>query len=57
MRRLFLKIFLWYWLSMLIVGLTVVVVTWTTRPEFDEPPWHSDLQTTLDVYAESAVAI
>jgi signal transduction histidine kinase len=33
MRSLFLKIFLWFWLAMALMGLAVISVTWTMRAE------------------------
>jgi two-component system sensor histidine kinase CpxA len=35
LRSLFVKIFLWFWLTMLLVSLTLEATMWLTRPDFD----------------------
>lgn len=54
MRRLFLKIFLWYWLATSLMGLVLVIAIWTTS-DGQGPLWLRDVGNLLAIHGESAV--
>jgi len=56
MRRIFFKIFLSFWLIVLLIGLAVYV-TWIIQPEVVVSRWRSVTGEALDFYAQSAVEI
>jgi signal transduction histidine kinase len=56
MRSLFFKIFLSFWLTVLLIGLAVYV-TWIIQPEVVVSRWRSVTGEALDFYAQSAVEI
>jgi signal transduction histidine kinase len=53
MRSLFLKIFLWFWLTMVFVGLTLVI-TWSMQPEIVISRWRASTSDALMLYAQTA---
>ncbi|HEX8464508.1 MAG TPA: ATP-binding protein [Abditibacterium sp.] len=52
---LFLKIFLWFWASMALLGLSVVAVQFTTQDDLVIPPRSGVMLETLASYGEKAV--
>jgi len=56
MRSLFLKIFLWFWLTMLLIALAFVF-TWSTQPEVVLSRWRAVTGDALTLYAVSAAEI
>jgi len=56
MRSLFFKIFLTFWLTVLLIGLAVYI-TWIVQPEVVVSRWRSVTGEALDFYAQSAVEI
>ncbi|MBV9087009.1 MAG: HAMP domain-containing protein [Acidobacteria bacterium] len=56
MRSLFFKIFLSFWLTVVLIGLAVYV-TWIIQPEVVVSRWRSVTGEALDFYAQSAVEI
>jgi len=54
MRRLFLKIFLWYWLATALMVPVFVVSVWTTS-RHEEPPFVRDVGNLLALHASNAV--
>lgn len=54
MRRLFFKIFLWYWLATSLMGLVLVITIWTTS-DSQGPLWLRDVGNLLVIHGESAV--
>ena len=57
MRRLFLKIFLWYWLATSVVGIVLVAGLWPGRGEPGRPLWLRDLGNLLGVYGAEAARV
>ena len=51
-ESLFLKIFLWFWLAMTLVGATLVITTEITRPDVRLPRWREFTGDTISYYAE-----
>src|SRR5689334_1751170 len=56
MRRLFWKIFGWFWGSMILIGLALYFVVLTTRPDPMPSAWRDAASTTLAVTAASAIS-
>jgi len=54
MRSLFLKIFLWFWGAMVLIGLTVFLVVTTTLPDPLPQPWRESTGAVLAAYATAA---
>jgi two-component system, OmpR family, sensor histidine kinase CpxA len=54
-RRLFLKIFLWFWVSTSLVWSAFVLTAWFTESRPPMPPWHQDLENVVSVYGSIAV--
>lgn len=54
MRRLFLKIFLWYWMATSLMGLVLVLAVWTTS-DGQGPLWLRDVGNLVAIHGESAV--
>src|SRR4051794_27523528 len=52
-RSLFLKIFLWYWATVLLVGLAVASV-WALQPEMIVSRWRAATSEAITIYAQSA---
>jgi signal transduction histidine kinase len=46
MNRLFLKIFGWFWLTIMLVSAALIIVTMATIPQPPERPWNPELQST-----------
>jgi signal transduction histidine kinase len=57
MRSLFLKIFLWFWLAMALVGLALVIVTAITQSVPVVARWRAVTGDALNIYAETASEI
>lgn len=57
MRRLFLKIFLWYWLATAVVVVVAVVSLHSANPEPERPFWLRDIGNLLHVYGTTAAEI
>ncbi len=53
MRSLFLKIFLWFWLAMVLVGLALVI-TWSMQPELIVGRWRAATGDAISLYAQTA---
>jgi len=54
-RRLFVKIFLWFWLSTSLVLSAFVLTTWWTDSRPPTPPWHEDLMRVVRVYGDLSI--
>ena len=54
MQSLFLKIFVWFWLAMALVGLALVVAIATTRSDPVEERWRYMTGTAVRIYAQTA---
>ncbi len=54
MRRLFLKIFLWYWMATSLMGLVLVIAVWTTS-DGQGPLWLRDVGNLVAIHGETAV--
>jgi signal transduction histidine kinase len=54
---LFLKIFLWFWLAMTLVGATLVITTEITRPEIRLPRWREFTGDTISYYAKRSADV
>jgi signal transduction histidine kinase len=52
MRSLFLKIFLWFWLTVVLVGLALVI-TWNLQPEVVVSRWRAMVGEATELYAQS----
>src|ERR1041385_1753052 len=57
MRRLFLKIFLWYWLATAVVVLVLVASTWSAASEQGRPLWLRDIGNLLSIYGTTAASV
>jgi two-component system sensor histidine kinase CpxA len=57
MRSLFWKIFGWFWLAMIAMGLTLFLVVTTTRPDPLPRPWRDSMGAALTAYASSAANV
>lgn len=57
MRSLFLKIFLWFWLAMLLVNVALIVSVELTRAEQMSPPFRRMTGNVLMMYAQMAVDV
>jgi two-component system sensor histidine kinase CpxA len=53
-RRLFLKIFLWYWLATSIMGLVLFIAIWSTSDR-QGPLWLRDVGNLLEIHGAAAV--
>ncbi len=53
MRSLFLKIFLWFWVTMVLVG-GALIITWGLQPEVIVSRWRGATSDALSLYAQSA---
>ncbi|MFB3814786.1 MAG: ATP-binding protein [Terriglobales bacterium] len=53
MRSLFLKIFLWFWLTMVLVG-SALVITWSMQPELIVGRWRAATSDAISLYAQTA---
>ena len=56
-ESLFLKIFLWFWLAMTLVGATLVLTTEITQPEVRLPRWREFTGDTISYYAERSADV
>jgi two-component system, OmpR family, sensor histidine kinase CpxA len=56
MRSLFLKIFLWFWMTMLLIGVAIVV-TWSLQPEIVFTRWQALMTEALATHAQNAADI
>jgi signal transduction histidine kinase len=54
-RRLFIKIFLWFWISTSLVWSAFVFSTWWLESRPPLPPWHTDMERIVRVYGNLAV--
>jgi two-component system sensor histidine kinase CpxA len=54
MRSLFLKIFLWFWGAMIVIGLAFFLVVTTALPDPLPEPWRESTSSALAAYAASA---
>jgi two-component system sensor histidine kinase CpxA len=55
MRSLFLKIFLWFWLAMILVGLTFAVAAFTLRTDSVVLEWRAFAIDALTLYGQEAI--
>src|ERR1044072_6690834 len=55
--KLFLKIFIWFWLAMVVVGAALIISVATTGPTSSGPPWFNLVEGTLRLQAREAVNI
>jgi len=53
MRSLFLKIFLWFWFTMVLV-FAVLIVTWNLQPEVVISRWRNSTTDAVNIYAQNA---
>ena len=53
MRSLFLKIFLWFWVTMVVAGLSLVI-TWSMLPEVIISRWRASTSDAISFYAQTA---
>jgi two-component system sensor histidine kinase CpxA len=56
-KSLFLKIFLWFWLAMTLVGAALLITTEITRPDVRLPRWREFTGDTISYYAERSAAV
>ncbi len=56
MRSLFLKIFLWFWLTMLLIALAFVI-TWSLQPEMVYARWQSVMAEALATHAQNVAEL
>lgn len=56
MRSLFLKIFLWFWLVQVIIGVVFFAVSNVLRPQMGSDQWHSTLGYAIQRNADAALA-
>ncbi|HEX8235379.1 MAG TPA: ATP-binding protein [Abditibacteriaceae bacterium] len=56
MRSLFLKIFLWFWGAMILIGLALFLVVTTTLPNPLPAPWRESTGNALAAYAAAAAS-
>lgn len=54
MRSLFLKIFVWFWLAMALVGLALIIATSMTQSDPVEKRWRYMTSTAVGIYAQTA---
>jgi two-component system sensor histidine kinase CpxA len=54
MRHLFLKIFLWFWATVVVTGISLVLI-WVFQPSNASAPWHSGFEDTLRYFGTAAV--
>jgi len=52
MRSLFLKIFLWFWMTVLLIGVAIVV-TWSLQPEIVFTRWQALMTEALSTHAQN----
>jgi len=57
MRSLFLKIFLWFWGAMVLIGLTLFLVVTTMQPDPLPLPWRESTSAALAAYATAAATV
>jgi signal transduction histidine kinase len=53
MRSLFLKIFLWFWVTVLLIGVAIVI-TWSLQPEILYTRWQALMSEVLSTHAQNA---
>ncbi len=53
MRSLFLKIFLWFWVTVVLIALAWVI-TWNLQPELIVSRWRASMGEAISIYAQSA---
>src|SRR5690348_7493906 len=53
MRSLFLKIFLWFWVTVVAVG-AALVITWSMQSEVVTSRWRASTSDAIKIYAQSA---
>lgn len=53
MRSLFLKIFLWFWATVVVVG-AALVITWSMQSEVVTSRWRASTSDAVKIYAQSA---
>ena len=56
-KSLFLKIFLWFWLAMTLVGAALVITTEITRPDVFLTHWSDFTGSTMSHYAERSAVV
>jgi two-component system sensor histidine kinase CpxA len=56
MRSLFLKIFLWFWITLLLIGVAIVV-TWSLQPEIVFTRWQALMTEALATHAQNVAEI
>ncbi len=56
MRSLFIKIFLWFWLTVVVIGVAVAI-TWALQPDVVISRWRSVTSEALSIYAQSAADV
>ncbi len=56
MRSLFLKIFLFFWITVLLIGVAIVV-TWSLQPEIVFTRWQALITEALATHAQNAAEI
>lgn len=56
MRSLFLKIFLWFWLTVLLIGVAIVI-TWSLQPEIVFTRWQALMTEALSTHAQNVADI
>ena len=56
-ESLFLKIFLWFWLAMTLVGATLLITTEITRPDVRLPRWREFTGETITYFAERSAYV
>jgi len=54
MRRLFLKIFLWFWATVILIGISLVLA-WVLQPQSVPSSWHAGLAVTARYFGTAAV--
>jgi signal transduction histidine kinase len=55
-RSLFIKIFLWFWLTVVVIGVAVAI-TWALQPDVVISRWRSVTSEALSIYAQSAADV
>jgi two-component system sensor histidine kinase CpxA len=56
MRSLFLKIFLWFWVTVLLIGVAIVI-TWSLQPEILYTRWQALMSEVLSTHAQNIADI
>jgi len=56
MRSLFLKIFLWFWTTVLLIGVAIVI-TWSLQPEIVFTRWQALMSEALSTHAQTVAEI